>query len=69
MAFGVSTTVVYGIIRGEYLSVSRAIMADPSILDVREHNQGDDEPPPSTEGDVGGPVSEGTPDGIFRWID
>ena len=51
------------------LSVSRAIMADPSISDVRENNQDDDEPPSSAEGDVGGQVVEGTPYGIFRWYD
>ena len=48
------------------LNVSRAIMDDPSILDVREHIQGDDEPPPDTDGDVGDPLVEGTPGGIFR---
>ena len=42
-------------------------MADPSIPDVRENNQDDDDFPSSAEGDGGGPVVEGTPKGIFRW--
>ncbi len=41
-------------------------MADPSIPDVREHIQGDDETPLDTDDGVAGPVVKGTPDGIFR---
>ena len=52
-------------------SVSRAIvMAHPSIPDVREDtDQGVDDPMQSVGEDGGGPVVEGTPDGIFRWSD
>ncbi len=49
------------------LSVSRAIMADPLIPDVRENNHDDDDSPSNEEGDGGGPMAEGTPEGIFRW--
>ncbi len=52
------------------LSVSRAILAHPSIPDVREDtDQGVDDPMQSVGEDGGGPVVEGTPDGIFRWSD
>ena len=49
------------------LSVSRAITADPTVLDVCDSNQDDDESPSSGDGDGGDPVVEGTPEGIFRW--
>ncbi len=46
------------------LSVSRAIMADPAVLDG---NQDDDASPSNGDGDGGDPIVEGTPGGIFRW--
>ena len=49
------------------LSDSRAIMADPTVLDVRDSNRDDDDSPSNGEGDGGDPVVEGTPEGIFRW--
>ncbi len=49
------------------LSVSSAIMADPTIPYVRENNQDDDDSPSNEAGDGGGPVVEGTPEAIFRW--
>ena len=52
------------------LSVSRAIMAHPSVPDVRDDtDQGVDDSIQSVGEDVGGPIVEGTPDGIFRRSD
>ena len=49
------------------LSVSRAIMADPAVLDVRDSNHDDDASPSNGDGDGGDPIVEGNPEGIFRW--
>ena len=52
------------------LSVSRAIMAHPSIPDVRDDiDQGVDDPMQSVGEDSGDPAVEGTHEGIFRRSD
>ena len=49
------------------LSVSRAIMADPSTPDVREHTLGDDDNPNDTDNGDLNPEVEGAHEGVFRW--
>ncbi len=48
------------------LSVSRAIMADPSTHDAREHGQGDDDNSNDANNGESNPEVEGAPEGAFR---